>query len=87
MGELFCYGQNRMKHSITNPIDAQLLGDCAICGPQVRIKRNRPKASGGWLYRCYKQYIVTKTSIERPYVFHKKDTCEECGFIPRKTAS
>jgi 5-methylcytosine-specific restriction endonuclease McrA len=68
------------KHSLTNVDDTKMVGDCAVCGPLVRIK----KSNGKW-YRCYAQYIYKKTEIERPWDFHRKDYCEKCGFIPEHT--
>lgn len=70
-----------LKHSLTNINADDLVGDCSVCGPSVRIKKSNSNGKTTW-YRCYLKYIATKTHIERPWVAHKKDYCEECGFIP-----
>jgi hypothetical protein len=68
-------------HSLTNVDEAALVGDCAICGPAIRVKKSyKAKGSGKQFYRCFHKYYVTKTHIERPWEFHKKPYCEKCGF-------
>ena len=73
-----------VRHSLTNVNGDVLVGDCSICGPSVRVKKshNQKSNEGKVYYRCYMKYVVTKTHIERPWVAHKKDYCERCGFIP-----
>lgn len=66
-----------IQHSLTNVNPDKLVGDCSVCGPSVRVKKNNKR----W-YRCYKKYLITKTSIERPWDFYRKDHCERCGFLP-----
>lgn len=69
------------SHSLTNINEDALVGDCAICGTSVRIRKSyRSKTTGTQFYRCYVKYYVTKTHIERPWEFHKKEYCETCGF-------
>lgn len=68
-------------HRLINKNTEELLGDCSICGPEVKIKRSsqfKPDGSAWW--RCNNQYKQTKDLIERPYIAHKKDYCEntEC---------
>lgn len=76
-------------HKISNIDTDQLVGDCSVCGSGVPVRPtyNRPRhlveADGKVFYRCKRKYEVTKRSIETPWVFHKKDVCEECGFIPQ----
>lgn len=68
-------------HSLTNINGDDLVGDCAVCGPSVRIKKSyKSKSSGTQFYRCHHKYWVTKIHIERPWQFHKKEYCEKCGF-------
>jgi hypothetical protein len=70
-----------LKHSLTNIDSDALVGDCAVCGPSVRIKAaQKQKLNQKQYYRCYHKYLVTKTHIETPWKFHKKDYCETCGF-------
>jgi len=70
-------------HKISNINTEQLLGDCSVCGSAVPLKINyRDSTTGKQWYRCKLKYEVTKRSIETPWLFHKKDTCEQCGFIP-----
>lgn len=73
-----------LVHSLTNINEDKLVGDCAICGTSVRIKKshNKRKDESKTFYRCYKKYLITKTSIERPWDFHRKDYCERCNFLP-----
>jgi hypothetical protein len=69
------------SHSLTNINADDLVGDCAVCGTSVRIRKShKSKTTGAQFYRCYHKYYVTKTHIERPWHFHKKDYCETCGF-------
>lgn len=57
------------------------MGDCSVCGPQVRIRPSYKKTTNQkQFYRCYHKYYVTKIHIERPWQFHKKEYCEKCGF-------
>jgi hypothetical protein len=71
------------KHSLANINEDELVGDCAVCGPSVRIRFSyKNKATSKQYYRCYRKYLTTKTHIERPWVAHKKDYCERCGFLP-----
>lgn len=70
-----------LKHSLTNINEDDLVGDCAVCGTSVRIRKSYAKKSTQkQYYRCYHKYLVTKTHIETPWKFHKKDYCETCGF-------
>jgi hypothetical protein len=70
-----------LRHSLTNVDGHELVGDCSICGPKVRVKKSRsPKGNEKQPYRCYHKYYVTKTHIESPWKFHKKDYCEKCNF-------
>lgn len=72
-----------LKHSLTNINEDALVGDCSICGTSVRIRKSYvKKVNQKQYYRCYRKYLVTKTSIERPWDFHRKDYCERCGFLP-----
>jgi hypothetical protein len=71
------------SHSLTNINVDDLVGDCSICGSSVTLKKSyKSKTTGTQFYRCYRKYIATKTHIERPWVLHKKDICEKCGFVP-----
>ena len=71
------------KHSLTNVDEPALVGDCSVCGPNVRVKKAyKPRNNQKQHYRCYRKYLVTKTAIERPWDFHRKDYCERCGFTP-----
>jgi hypothetical protein len=70
-----------LKHSLTNVDENDLVGDCAVCGPDVRVKKSyKKKSTQKQHYRCYHKYYVTKIHIERPWQFHKKEYCETCGF-------
>ena len=73
-----------IRHSLTNISEDALVGDCSVCGTSVRIKKshNQRKDERKTYYRCYRKYITTKTHLERPWVAHKKDYCERCGFLP-----
>jgi 5-methylcytosine-specific restriction endonuclease McrA len=72
-----------MKHKVTNVNEDELTGDCAVCGVGVRVKKSYQKRENQKQhYRCYRKYLVTKISIERPWDFHRKDYCERCGFLP-----
>ncbi len=71
------------KHSLTNINEDDLVGDCSVCGSSIRIRKSYvKKPNQKQYYRCYRKYLVTKTSIERPWDFHRKDHCERCGFLP-----
>lgn len=72
-----------LKHVLTN-IDAdEWTADCVVCGTGVRIRKSHFDAKADrQYYRCYRKYITTKTHIERPWVAHKRDVCERCGFLP-----
>lgn len=71
------------EHSLTNIDTDELVGDCSLCGPEVRIRKSyQSKTTGTQFYRCYRKYVATKTHIERPWALHKKDVCEQCGFVP-----
>ena len=72
-----------LKHALTNIDVDEWTADCSVCGPSVRIRKSQydHKAQRQY-YRCYRKYIITKTHIERPWVAHKKDHCERCGFLP-----
>lgn len=80
----YCKGASlSLKHSLTNVNEDALVGDCSVCGLEVRIRKSHiSKATQKQFYRCYRKYLVTKTSIERPWDFHKKEHCERCGFLP-----
>lgn len=70
-------------HRLTNVDAEQLLADCSVCGPSVPIRKSYKKRDTQQQhYRCRHKYEVTKRSIETPWLFHKKDICEHCGFIP-----
>lgn len=72
------------KHSLTNVNVDAMVGDCSICGPSVQIRKSyRSKTTGTQFYRCFVKYYVTKTHIERPWEFHKKEYCEDCGFLAK----
>jgi hypothetical protein len=72
-----------LTHSLTNINEDALVGDCAVCGPAVRVRKSyRKRHNQKQYYRCYLKYEVTKRSLETPWLFHKKDSCETCGFIP-----
>jgi 5-methylcytosine-specific restriction endonuclease McrA len=66
-----------MKHSLTNVDGTTRTGDCAVCGPSVRVKESYTKKQGQKQhYRCYRQFKVGKMLSERPYKIHQKDYCE-----------
>jgi 5-methylcytosine-specific restriction endonuclease McrA len=60
---------------------------CTKCNwRELELKKNgQPR----WAcYKCRKTSIGEKQKRvlkRRPYLIHKKDTCEECGFIPVHT--
>lgn len=71
------------RHALTDVDETLLTGTCAVCGPNVRVKKSHTRNEGKkQYYRCYRKYLVTKTAIERPWDFHRKDHCERCGFLP-----
>ena len=72
-----------LKHALTNINADEWTADCTVCGSGVRIRKSHfdTKADRQY-YRCYRKYITTKTHIERPWVAHKQDVCERCGFLP-----
>ena len=74
------------QHSLTNVNEDTLVGDCSVCGTSVRVRKSyAKKPNQKQHYRCYRKYLVTKTSIERPWDFHRKDYCERCGFLPENS--
>lgn len=72
-----------MKHRLTNINADTYTADCAVCGPDIRIRKSyKQKSTQKQHYRCYRKYLATKTHIERPWTLHKKDYCETCSFVP-----
>jgi hypothetical protein len=72
------------KHLLTE-IDSELLiAYCSVCQNLVKIKQSRVnKVSGKPYWVCYNRHRDTKNRSERPHRLHKKDICEECGFVPK----
>lgn len=60
-----------------------MTGDCSVCGPEIRVKKSyKPTGKQKQHYRCHHKYEVTKRHIETPWLFHKKEYCEDCNFFP-----
>ena len=51
---------------------------CSVCGP-ASIRSNG--AGRGWKCNWYRN--AHRRERRKPYVVHKGDQCEECGFLPR----
>ena len=70
-------------HRLTNVNEDTLVGDCSVCGINVRVRKShKSRKSQIQHYRCHHKYEVTKRHIETPWLFHKKEYCERCGFEP-----
>jgi len=53
---------------------------CANCGEQPCHPKTKSK-HGFTIYRKYCKSCYTGKYF-KPWVLHKKETCEECGFVP-----
>jgi hypothetical protein len=69
-------------HSLSNINEESRTGICSICG-LVRVKlrdKNKKKLNSKW--RCSTPHRAANNRFSFPYRIHKKDFCEQCGFIP-----
>lgn len=72
-----------MQHKITNIDSSDQTGDCTVCGPEIQIRPSgNTKPDGSPYWRCKDAYKRSQKATERPWVFHKGDVCEWCGFVP-----
>lgn len=88
-GGLFCYVElmSKLEHKLNNKDTERLIGDCAVCGPNVSIRVSYvSKKNGVTHWRCETKYKASKwaSPSERPYIVYKKDYCEwkgGCDFV------
>ena len=74
--------QIKKMHRLAEIDEHARTGVCCICG-HTRIKirdKNASTANGRW--RCIAVYKKNFKKSQYPYVIHKKDICEHCGFVP-----
>jgi hypothetical protein len=72
-------------HKLSNINEEQRSADCTECGA-VKIK---PRSNGKWRcktgWRKGSKVYRSKKRYDKPYRIHKKDICEQCGFVPIHT--
>jgi len=70
-----------MHHKLSDINEAERTATCTICGT-TKIKLRDSKNPLSSRYRCRTVYKRNVIKNQYPYAVHKKDTCEQCGFIP-----
>jgi 5-methylcytosine-specific restriction endonuclease McrA len=70
-------------HQLTEIDEHARTGVCSICGPtKIKLRdKSRNSISGRW--RCAAVYRRRMNKTYFPYRLHKKEKCEECGFVPQ----
>ena len=71
------YADTVKQHFLSNIDVNTRTGTCAICG-SIRVTYSGVTSNGFLRWKC-----GTKVRhYKKPYLKHKKETCERCGFIP-----
>lgn len=72
-----------MNHKLAEIDEKKRTANCSVCGPtKIKIRdKNASTPNGRW--RCFAVYKKNYKKFFYPYVAHKKDRCEHCGFIPQ----
>ena len=71
-------------HRLSEIDDEARTAWCSECETLVKIRisvRNSGTKVGYIERRCRNAYLATEKAKERPWRAHKKDHCEECGFV------
>ena len=67
-------------HRLSEIDDEARTAWCSECETLVKLRKSQRK-NGYIAYRCRNSHIATMQLADRPWKAHKKDHCEECGFV------
>jgi hypothetical protein len=70
------------RHLLTDIDPVELTGTCAIDGTVPICPTGKLKTDGSIYWRCAPRKNRITAESKRPYIVHKKDSCEACGFVP-----
>lgn len=77
---------NKLQHQLTRINEITLEAICSLCGPVTIRLRDRRANTVNSRWRCRNLAALNVSNSLSPYRKHKKDFCEECGFIPEHSS-
>ena len=77
---------SKAQHKLTEINEATLQAICGLCGLVSIRLRDRRASTPKSRWRCRNLAALNVSNSLSPYRKHKKDSCEECGFIPEHSS-
>ena len=75
-----------MNHKLTEVDEVKRRAICSVCGyTKISLRGGKYKNITS-RYRCYSIHKGRERKRIRPYIVHKKDSCENCGFTPEHSS-
>ena len=75
-----------MKHRLSEIDEVKRRATCSVCGYTKIAVRDHKLKNPISRYRCYSIHKSKQRKRERPYIVHKKEFCENCGFTPEHSS-
>ena len=73
---------SKAQHQLTEINEIRVEAICSVCGPVSIRLRDRQATTLKSRWRCRTVAALNASNSLSPYRKYKKDSCEECGFVP-----